>query len=211
MSKYKAIFNIPATVQVELDVEANNQQEALIAGEDALRKGISFDQACITRIHVDQAEFGEVIRVSAGIASEPTMPPSPVDIPQQHTVTFFAEREGKGALTKSVAANSYNEAKLLAESVLKPSSVHASAIVVDSLGYQAFKVNAARGGWEVEVQYLEGSAEFQKGVLRYSWQENEKEARRVAISMMDRPNIKKVCILDYTDRVAGPVLVRTIG
>jgi hypothetical protein len=201
--KYKAVFKTTAEVVIELEVEAENQQEGLVNAHDLILMAKP-EQAKIVSLHLDKAintAFTRVEQANAGAAE--TVQQSVQRTKEGFLVQFFADRDQTREPVREIALGSYEAAKQLAETtVLGELSPYGSARVLGEYNTSLLKVNALRGGWEVEMLDAEG-----KVVQRSSWLGKE-EAKELAFDWLKR--CAAVRIYDYTDRKLGSVLWREL-
>lgn len=240
-NKYRATFEVPAMVRIEIDVEANNQQDGLINAHDLITQA-SVSQAKVVSMSLDRAtntaferleiaaiplqdvpnvpstEFQGNVGAEAAVADEvkPTaaaLPPNPVEVTGQHRVELFLAKEQAGEPVKTLTTLPFPDARRIAEGVLAEGSIYGSARVFDEFGTVVLRTMAPRGGFEVHAYQDETPADVVPDTFSdrlFTWLPSLKEAKKTALELLARAGIKLVRIVDYSDRQAGPRLVREI-
>lgn len=193
MTTYKAVFEMPATVRVELEVTAEYQQDGLIAAHDLIRQATA-NAASIVFLQLDNAVNVSFDRLSSTAESLG----SPLDASGRYAVKFFESANGEEAPVRSGDSPSFVTAKALAESVLAVDSRYGSATVHDSFGLMVMKAKAPRGGWEVAVTSQGATKE-----ILHSWLDSREAAIKTAKLMFARSDTVLVRIIDFTNREAG--------
>lgn len=201
MSTYKATFVATAEVVIEFEVEANNQQDGLVAAHDFITQ-VQPSQARIIKLDLSKAMNSAFEKVDPHAAE---LPLGPLEMAGKFKVSFFATGDWSGAPAVESELPSFEAAKILAESVIADDSAYGSARVVDELGMMVLKARSARGGWECEGYDAAGNL-----AQRYSWEASRTDAKTSALTLLERSDIGFVRIVDYTVRQAGPVLWREI-
>jgi hypothetical protein len=206
MTKYKATFSAHAEVTIEIELDAANQQEALIAAHDLIADAKS-SQARIVRLILDRA-------VNTGLeqaqSDSPPLPPGPHDGYFAATVEAFSGLQGTGVVLQSTPAATFSAAKaILAAAVHGELSPAGSAQIRDNAGALLMTANAVRGGWEVSTIAPAGVSPA-TGVLR-TWLSSKKEAVAIAGTLALASPDQVVGIWDYTSRLSGPKLWKEIG
>lgn len=202
MSKYEATFEATARVLIKFELSASNQQEGLVAAHDIIRTAQP-SQAQILNVDLDNAVNVAFERI--GDEAE-VLPPSPLALSGRYLVKLFLDKDcqGQPRLESSEMPN-FDSAKALAESVLKDRSPYGSASVTDEYGAVVLKVNAPRGGWEVEA-----FDDADQLVHRDTWHPSSAAAKAAAFLLLERAGVTKVQILDSTDRENVPVIWKVI-
>lgn len=192
-----------AQVCVELEVSAENQQEGLVLAHDALLLATK-GQAKIVTLHLENATNVSFDCVAA--AAPNALPPGPLQLASDFKVLFYAGLACQGQPVLRESAVAFDGARSSAESVLQAGSVFGSSLVLDALGETVLTVNAGRGGWEVNAVAHDPLVAAQ----RSSWLDSQNAAKAFAITMLAHADMARVQIIDYTDRVKGPVLWKEI-
>jgi hypothetical protein len=198
--KYKAVFEVPATVRVEVLVDESNQQAGLIAAHDLVGQARP-ETAVVATWRPDEA-----INVSFENVSQSMAPAGAPCIPEidGFKVEFFDNKERSGTPLHIFEAGQYDKARDLAERIIHMVGPYAASQVRDATGAVVLTANCSRGGYEVEC-YDEANTIIE----RYSWLVSLAEAKSTALLALNR-QAAYVVIYDYTDRKAGPRKIRTI-
>ncbi len=205
MPKYIATFEMPAIVRVDIEVEAPNQQEGIIAAHD-LALTAAIEQARIVKLDVQAATNTAFERVEAATAEAP---PNPLEVAGLYRVEFRAgaNRTESPDVARAATGLAYGSAKALAETVLAEDSVFGSAQVYDQFNNKVLEVKSPLGAFIVEVRYIDPLMQPE----RFPWIASAKEAKVLAVSLFgSRKHVEVVRILDFTDRSAGVRVLREI-
>lgn len=234
MAKYIATFEMTALVRAQIEVEAPNQQEGLICAHDLVHQAKP-GEATVINLNVDSAVNTGFERLPetladlpsiltsvsqpqmaapasigsscvAAPASGPSLPPSPLEVTGQYRVDFFDTLEQTGPAAKSSGALAYGSAKTLAETALDALSQYGSAAVFDQFGSLVLQTKAPSGGFEVQVHYPDG-----RPMEVFSWLASRNDAKQVVSQLMSsRKGYAFVRLIDFTDRKAGPRVLRDL-
>jgi len=241
-NKYRATFEVPAMVRIEIDVDADNQQEGLITAHDLIAQA-SVSQAKVVSMSLDRATNTafERLEIAASpqqnepeaptVASHPgsagddavapamqapieaAVPPNPAEFTGQHRVELFLTKDQSGEPVKTMSTMPFPDARRVAEGVLAEKSIYGSARVFDEFGTVVLRTMAPRGGFEVHAFQEEVPADAVPDTSSdrlFTWLPSLKDAKKTALELLARSDIKLVRIVDYSDRQAGPRLVREI-
>lgn len=206
MSTYKATFTTTAEIIVELEIEAPNQQEALIAAHDEILKA-QLSQAKVVKINHDKA-VNTSLELLGGTPTEPQRPAAVIAATsgkQPYRVEFFPDRnvDGIAAFTREMAQLAV--AKQQVDVVTQDEYGYGAGKVVDTYsGMTLYKVVNARGGWEVEALGPNGEL-----IERQSWLESSSQALKSAVKAL-KGNVHSVRVVDFTQRSLGPVVRKVI-
>lgn len=203
---YKAVFEVPALVRIELCLDAENQQEGLINAHDLIHQAGVAD-AKVVSLRLDQAQNVSFERVDAKPAA------SPLGATVLYRVELFDNDIDNAEPVRTHSALPYSVAQQLAESVLSPESVYGASRVIDELmNQEVLRCRSKRGGFEVEAytaqQLMSGSPLADDQLA--TWLESRAAANRVAMQMLAREGVECVRILDFTTRSQGARVVRVI-
>lgn len=202
-NKYKATFEVPAMVRVEIEVDAETQQEGLVCAHDLIHQA-TLGQATIISMVLDQAVNTAFERTATG----PAMPRGPQEAKGTYTVQLFEHKDAEGEPVLQHTELLYPAATALAESVLKEDSPYGSSKLIDEFGFVVLKTQAPRGGWEVQA-YAE-SGELPADRL-FTWLPTRAVANKTAFDALALKGVSSVRLIDYTDRRNGPRVVRVIA
>ncbi len=206
MPKYIATFEMPAIVRVDIEVDAPNQQEGIIAAHD-LALSAAVAQARVVKLDAQAATntaFERVQEVAADV------PASPLELSGVYRVEFRygpSRAESPDVARTSATGLAYGSAKALAETVLAEDSLFGSAQVFDQFNNKVLEVKSPLGGFIVEVRYLDASTATE----RFPWIATDKEAKKTAVTLLDtRKGVECVRIFDFSKRSNGMRLMREI-
>lgn len=198
MNTYKASFKMTAQVEVVIEVQADNQQEALAASFDKLQEGL----APVSIISVDY-EYAQntglavVEQEKKVVDNSVCNPASPLDSAGTHSVLLYRDRDT--STFEKIEVEGFVKARAIAEAADSADSEYAKAIVLDSGGYAVLTVNSRHGGWEVLVTYKDGQSR------NISWLASNTEAKKTALQNVLKPDVAKVEIFDFSNRRLGRI------
>lgn len=200
MNTYRATFSVMAETRIEIEVTAENQQDGMVAAHDALLRATR-EQARVVQLNLDSATNLSFDAVSA---PAPALPPA--GSKGVFRVARFSQDNCGGSAEPESRHFGYELARAQAETVLQAESAYGSACVWDDYGLKVLVINAKRGGWEVLAQSTDALSPPQL----FTWIGDRAEARATAMQLLGREGTDFVQIIDYTVRIAGPVLWRQI-
>jgi hypothetical protein len=206
-NKYKATFEVPALVRIEIELDASNQQDGLITAHDLIHQALP-GQATVVSLSLDQATNTAFERIECA----PVAPPNPLEVNGRYRVELFDAHESDKP-AKEGQRLPYGDAKSLAESVLAELSPYGSARVTDEFGVVVLRTKAPRGGFEVHAYGAGDTADAapaQNSDRLFTWLATVQDAKRTALELMKRRGVSLVRIVDFTDRQAGPRVLREI-
>lgn len=203
---YKAVFEVPAMVRIELLLDAENQQEGLISAHDLIHQA-SVTDAQVQTLLLDQAQNVSFERVEATAA-----PASLLGATALYRVELFENDFEHSTPVRVQAGLPYGAAQQLAESVLAEDSVYGtSRVIEEATQLEVLRCRSMRGGFEVQAYTAQAP-----GVAAplpdqcATWLASRASANRVAMQLLERADVVRVCILDYTSRSQGARVVRVI-
>lgn len=196
--KYKAVFEAPALVRIEIEVDGENQQQGLINAHDLVHL-VKANQATVLSIALDQAvnvAFDPVVETAA----------TPAELPFK--VRFYNNPDTTEPVARQVGAETFEDAKQLAESVRSQHSRYAMATVAGELGYTTLQIQAPRGGYEVHVLFKDENCAPEI----HSWLRTLAEQKALMAKLFARKDsaAQGIQLINFTDREAGPQLMREI-
>lgn len=206
-NKYKATFEVPAMVRIEIEIEASNQQDGLVTAHDLIHQALP-SQAMVVSLSLAQASNVAFERMEL----TQDAPPNPLEITGRYRVELFAGLEACDPV-KEFSRLPFGDAKEQAERVLQPDCDYGSSQVIDEFGIVVLRAKAPRGGFEVHTYATENASDALPSVASerlFTWLPTMKEAKTTALVLLQRADVKVVRLVDYTDREAGPRVVREI-
>lgn len=245
-NKYRATFEVPAMVRIEIEIDAYDQQEGLIAAHDLIHQALPANAKVVT-LSLDQATNTAFERVQLGYpqpqadvslaiapdnrprttltratdkdASAPSStavvsaPNSPLELTGKYRVEFFMSKDQSTEPVKTTMQLAFVDARKVAENLLVDGSLYGSTRVFDEFGTVVLRTMAPRGGFEVHAYQENEPADAAPNTSSdrlFTWLSSITEAKKTALELLARPDIKLVRIVDYTNRQSGPRLVREI-
>lgn len=217
MKTYRAIYEVPAIVQVEVVVkEVENQVAALVAAQDLL---LTNQTSCVTVLSLNTDLAANTSLEPEDATSLPTAPwesflPEPINptalMGAPFLVKFYkgelpkeGEREGLVFKLESICPETAKG--VLELLVAGQASTYGSGVVIRcSTGETVHSLQNERGGWEVE--YFN---EAQELVRRTTWL-TRMNAMALAKQYVAN-HAARVTISDYTNRLNGSVHHRSIA
>jgi hypothetical protein len=206
-NKYKATFEVPAMVRIEIEVDAANQQDGLVTAHDLIHQALP-SQAVVVSLSLAQATNVAFERMVAA----PEAPLNPLEVSGRYRVEMFAGLEARDPI-KEISRLPFGDAKEQAERVLQPDCEYGSSQVTDEFGIVVLRAKAPRGGFEVHAYGTDNATDAlpsEAGDRLFTWLPTMKEAKMTALTLLKRADIKVVRLVDYTDREVGPRVVREI-
>lgn len=207
-NRYKATFEVPALVRIEIEVDADNQQDGLVLAHDLIHQALP-TQATVMSLRLEQATNTAFERIEAA----PVLPPSPLEINGRYRVQLFRDDNQGDVPAHESGLLAYGDAKQLAETVLNEDSRYGSARVIDEFNFVVLRTKAPRGGYEVHGYDSNEASDAmpEAGSDRlFTWLATLADAKRTALELLNRGDVHCVRIVDFTDRANGPRLVREI-
>ena len=206
---YRAVFEVPATVRIEVMVnEAKDQTDALAQAYDQVMAS-GPESATVLEVHTQAASNVLLERVSNAGAQVPT--PQSVQATQRDGYLLHLYRGDLPELgsdpdsVDTVAELALAKTKLT-ERVGEDGREFASGRVLNKVtGSVMATLRNKRGGWEVEAISDSGAA-----VHAETWLTKE-TAMSTAKLLAVRAGISEVRVMDFTDRQAGPKLHRRLA
>jgi len=206
-NKYKATFEVPAIVRIEIEVNAANQQDGLVTAHDLIHQALP-SQAVVVSLSLAQASNVAFERTE----SAQVVLLNPLEAKGLYRVELFSGLEALDPV-KRVSGLSFADAKEQAERVLQPDCDYGSSQVTDEYGIVVLTAKAPRGGFEVHAYSTESASDAlpaNASERLFTWLPSMKEAKKTALDLLKRSDIKVVRLVDYTDRESGPRIVREI-
>lgn len=227
--KYRVRLTIPATVEVAVDVEAQSQQDAIVAGYDhalaATPKTVTVAHIIPQSAMLDSCEpltEDEAAGPSAVVAPAATQLPeapavavaAPVPAATRTAARYIVRYYATPATFKEAAASreerldDYNDAVTLCRAVADDKTEHARC-VFDKFGNKVFEMKNEIGGFVVVV-YADASAFANRSYQPWSgWHVTAKDANKAALTLLDAGKVYAVGVLDATKQPA--VLIRNLS
>lgn len=212
---YKATFQAQALVTFVFEVEAENQQEALVLAHDLV---VSAPDAQAKVMSVDRCTMqnSALERIAQGVVIPPvsiapvTAAPAPVlpSVPEApaYEVRYFETNSPNGEPAKVLDVASRAQAELWGQLVLAPDSEFGCARVFEKGGGLVSTFYAPRGGWEVEAVQPQGES------VQKTWLPSKASAVSAALAVLSAvPDCSKVRIRDFTNRRQGSVVFREMS
>ena len=138
-NRYKATFEVPALVRIEIEVDADNQQDGLVLAHDLIHQALP-TQATVMSLRLEQATNTAFERIEAA----PVLPPSPLEINGRYRVQLFRDDNQGDVPAHESGMLAYGDAKQLAETVLNDDSRYGSARVIDEFNFVVLRTKAPR-------------------------------------------------------------------
>ena len=205
MNTYKALFRAQAEIEFEVTLDAPNQTEGLVLAHD-LAQQVSTAAMRVVNVFPGTSvnEAFELVKVNAPAVDAST------NIAHKFKVQAYAERECLGDILFSAAADDLPTAKTIANSfTANHSGLAASVKVLDPADVDVYRVNAARGGWEVHTRH-KSDANTANDVVE-TWLSSKMAAASRAGQLLGQYPDEVISIYDYTNRALGPIFWKQIG
>lgn len=194
---YKAVFEAQATVQLEVTVIADNQQEGIVSAHDVAAQ-VGMANARI--VHVD----GEPVNISfEQIPLEPEAANANKNLTGYRVL--LSENGLEGADQLIIDDLDEGTACRIARTVQGEACPFGVGIVIAPWGNEVLRVTAEYGGWEVHFKAAEN---FQYSIN--SWLPSKIAAFRRAKELLGYGHLSSLKIVDFTNRKKGRITVREI-
>ncbi len=195
--KYRVRLSIPATVEVAVDVEAESQQEAIVAGYDHALAATPRSVTVIS-LNAQCAVLDTCEQVAEGQPDLP--PPSPAREIGRYSVQTFNTPEEFTANTPShaLAHDDYVNAKRLCSDL--DLTKHAYAMrLVDKLGNKLFEVVNPVGRFVVVAYFSDTAFAVRDFKPWMGWLTDKKQAKQEALALLGAGKVFAVGVLDAND------------
>jgi len=200
---YKATFQAQALVTFVFEVDAENQQDALVLAHD-LAAAAPDAQAKVLSVDRCTMQNSALERIAQGVLIAPVLPPVPEA--HAHEVRYFETNSPNGEPAKVLDVASRAQAELWGQLVLAPDSEFGCARVFEKGGGLVSTFYAPRGGWEVEAVQPQGES------VQKTWLPSKASAVSAALTVLSTvPDCSKVRIRDFTNRRQGSVVFREMS
>jgi hypothetical protein len=212
MTKYRVKLTMPAMAETTIEVEADNQEAAIVAGYDHAYAATP-RTATLLSVSASSAMLESCEALSEAVVSQAQdvqQPPSP-HATSTYTVRRFATPEclEQGRVKCSFDATEFQAAVDFATGLANTRDDYARR-VVDRFGNKVFEVTNAYGGHMVVAYTSEGAYKTRKYVPWKGWLASAKLAKQEALSLLDAGRVFAVGVLDATQDPLSPTSLLTV-
>lgn len=203
--KYRVRLSLPALVEVVVDVDAESQQDAIVAGYDHALAAtpqtvsiVSVSPQSAMLEACDALPVEAVVTAPAPVETVPqAAPPAAAPAAKRYSVRFYATPESfeQGQPDREERLDEYNDAVELCRALADEKTDYIRR-VHDKFGNKLFEMKNEVGRFVVVV-YADDTAFAARRYQPWSgWHLTAKEAKKAALSLLDAGKVYAVGVID---------------